>query len=447
MTDPSTVPPSKTTLGERLLSPIADVRREEVASALLLTLIMFLILAAYYMLKTAREVFILGEGGAEVKSYSSAGQALLLLVLVPAYGAFASRVNRTQLVQWVTLFFASNLGLFLMALSAGWHVGVPYFLWVGIFNLMVIAQFWAFASDIYTPEQGKRVFPLIGVGSSLGAWVGSVRAGEVVATLGTARLLIAAALILVVCAFLARLVNHLRPRVDATHVVAREEEVPLGKENGFSLIFGDRYLMLIAALAVLLNVVNTSGEYLFGRYVVEMANATHGTGPEGAAAREAFIGSTYSSFFSTVNLVGFVMQMFVVSRVIKFAGLGRALFIHPIVAMSGYALMLRSSSLTTMTYLKVADNSLDYSLGNTTKQALWLPTSREAKYKAKQAVDSFFVRAGDVLQAGIVFVGERLALAVPAFATINLVLAGLWLGVTVLLNRQIAAKETAKAKV
>ena len=156
------------------------MRREEVASALLLTLIMFLILAAYYMLKTAREVFILGEGGAEVKSYSSAGQALLLLVLVPAYGAFASRVNRIQLVQWVTLFFASHLALFLMALAAGWHVGVPYFLWLGIFNLMVIAQFWAFANDLYTPEQGKRIFPLIGVGSSLGAWVGSVRAGQIV---------------------------------------------------------------------------------------------------------------------------------------------------------------------------------------------------------------------------------------------------------------------------
>ena len=110
MNEPATAPPVRKTIAERLLSPIAEVRREEVASALLLTLIMFLILAAYYMLKTAREVFILGEGGAEVKSYSSAGQALLLLGLVPAYGAFASRVNRIQLVQWVTLFFASNLG-------------------------------------------------------------------------------------------------------------------------------------------------------------------------------------------------------------------------------------------------------------------------------------------------------------------------------------------------
>jgi ATP:ADP antiporter, AAA family len=428
------------TIGERLLSPIAEVRRDEIASAILLTLIMFLILAAYYMLKTAREIFILGEGGAEVKSYSSAGQALLLLVLVPAYGAFASRVSRIQLVHWVTLFFASHLALFLLALSAGWRVGVPYFLWLGIFNLMVIAQFWAFASDIYTPDQGKRLFPLIGVGSSLGAWVGSMRAGQIVTTLGTSRLLVAAAVILTLCAFLAKWAYYVRPRAAVSTAAAAEEEKPLGKQGGFAMIFGDRYLMLIAALAVILNVVNTSGEYLFGRYVVEMANATHGTGPEGAAAREAFIGSTYSQFFSTVNLVGFVMQMFVVSRVIKFLGVGTALFIHPVVALSGYLLMLRAPSMTTITYVKVADNSLDYSLGNTTKQALWLPTSREAKYKAKQAVDSFFVRAGDVIQAGLVYGGEMLALAVPAFALINAVLAGAWLGIVVLLNRQIKSK-------
>ena len=439
MTDPATSTPGRKSIGQRLLSPIAEVRREEVASALLLTLIMFLILAAYYMLKTAREVFILGEGGAEVKSYSSAGQALLLLVLVPAYGAFASRVSRIQLVQWVTLFFALHLAMFLMAIAAGWHVGVPYFLWIGIFNLMVIAQFWAFANDLYTPEQGKRLFPLIGVGSSLGAWVGSVRAGQIVTTLGTSRLLIAGGIILVICAFLARLAYQLRPRLVAA-AAAAEDEKPLGGPNGFSLIFGDRYLMLIAALAVVLNIVNTSGEYLFGRYVVDMANATHGSGPEGAAAREAFIGGTYSRLFSTVNLVGFVLQMFVVSRVIKFAGVGRSLFIHPAIALSGYLLMLRAPSMTTMTYLKIADNSVDYSLGNTTKQALWLPTSREAKYKAKQAVDSFFVRAGDVIQAGLVYTGELLALAVPAFAAINVVLAGAWLGIVLLLNRQMKLK-------
>ena len=93
-----------------------------------------------------------------------------------------------------------------------------------------------------------------------------------------------------------------------------------------------------------------------------------------------------------------------------------------------------------MGVLKIADNSIDYSLGNTTKQALWLPTSREAKYKAKQAVDSFFVRMGDVASAGVVFVGERLALAIPVFASINVLLTVAWIGVVVLLNHTLRRK-------
>ena len=121
---------------EKLLSPIADVRRGESVNALLLTLLMFLLLAGYYMLKTAREVFILSEGGAEVKSYASAGQAILLLGLVPAYGAFASRVSRVSLVTWVSLFFVSNIVLFGLANSAGVRIGFPYFLWVVIFNVI-----------------------------------------------------------------------------------------------------------------------------------------------------------------------------------------------------------------------------------------------------------------------------------------------------------------------
>ncbi len=418
---------------ERALSPIADVRRGEAPSVLLMTLLMFLVLAAYYLLKTAREVFILTDGGAEVKSYSSAGQAVLLLALVPAYGAFASRVNRVRLVTSVTLFFASNLLLFLFAVQAGLRVGIVYFLWVGIFNLMVIAQFWAFAADLYTREQGSRLFPLIGVGSSLGAWVGSMRAGNVIASAGPGRLLIGGAVVLVICALLVPVIARVTGRIEKTQAAA--PEVPLGKENGFSMIFKDRYLMLIAVLTVLINVVNTGGEYLFGRYVVEQSVAIHGAGPEAAAAREVFVGATYSKLFSTVNLVGFLLQMFVVSRVFKFLGVGKSLFIHPTVALVGYLMMLRAPSVQLMGVLKVADNSLDYSLGNTTKQALWLPTSREAKYKAKQAVDSFFVRSGDVLSAAVVFVGERLLLTVPGFAAINLVLALGWLSVVTLINR------------
>jgi ATP:ADP antiporter, AAA family len=438
-------PPSNPDKGvvERLLSPIADVRRGESATALLMALTMFLILAGYYMMKTAREVFILSEGGAEVKSYSAAGQALLLLILVPAYGAFASRVNRVQLIQWVTLFFAFNLVLFMLALAAGLHIGIVYFLWVGIFNVMVIAQFWAFANDLYTTEQGKRLFPLIGLGSSLGAWIGSLRAGALVETVGPSRLLVAGAVVLVVCVVLSRIIDRVARR-ECAPAKAREAEEKLAEgPNGFKMIISDRYLTLIALLTILLNVVNTSGEYLFGRYVVQTANSLHGSGPEVAAARQQFIGSTYSSLYSHVNLIGFLLQMFVVSRLFKFLGVGRSLFIHPIVALGGYVMMLRAPSFEAMRWLKIADNSIDYSLGNTTKQALWLPTSREAKYKAKQAVDSFCVRAGDVLQAGIVYTAERIALSIPGFAAINVVLCGAWLAVVAALNVRLRPHEEA----
>jgi AAA family ATP:ADP antiporter len=432
----------RASLVERLLSPIAEVRREEAASALLMTLLIFLLLAAYYLMKTAREILILTEGGAAVKSYSSAGQALLLLIVVPAYGAFASRVSPVRLVTVVTLVFTAQLALFAVAVGAGFHVAILYFLWLGIFNLMVIAQFWAYASDMYTEEQGKRLFPLIGVGASLGAWVGALRAGAILETAGPVRLLGGACGILLICTALVPLVNRVTRR-EARAEQAKADE-PIGKGDGFAMIRADRYLLLIALLTLLLNVVNTSGEYLFGRYIVEQSQALYvGSGPDVVAARERFVGQTYSQLYSMVNLVGFLLQMFVVSRLFKWLGVGRSLLVHPMVALVGYLLMLRAPSLQLMNVLKIADNSIDYSLSNTTRQALWLPTSREAKYKAKQAVDSFVVRSGDVAQAGIVFVGERLAFTVAAFAAVNIVLAAAWLAVVTLLAAMQAQRAAA----
>jgi AAA family ATP:ADP antiporter len=431
----------------RALSPIADVREGEASTALLMMLTMFIVLGGYYLLKTAREMFILSEGGAEVKSYSSAGQAVLLLFIVPAYSAFASRVNRTQLVQWVTLFFAGNLLLFLFALRLGLHIGIVYFLWLGIFNVVVIAQLWAFAADLFSEEQGKRLFPLIGVGSSLGAWVGSLRAGQLVEAVGPARLLVGGAATLIVCVVLVRVLDRLTRRRATTPSIRADQKLAAGP-SGFRMIAGNRYLLLIASLVLLLNVVNTSGEYLFGKYVVSTAEALYGAGPESAAARQQFVGASYSSYFSSISLVGFLLQLFVVSRLFKFLGVGKSLFIHPIVAVVSYVMMLRAPSFEAIRLLKIADNSINYSLGNTTMQALWLPTNREAKFKAKQAIDSFCVRAGDVLQAAIVYTGELSALSVAGFAAVNVAFACGWLGVAAGLRRRLQARahDTGKAE-
>src|SRR3954462_1602339 len=139
-----------------------------------MTLTVFLLLTAYYFLKTAREPLILLHGGAEGKSYAAAGQAVLLVGVVRVYAALARRVGRMTLIASVYLFFTANLVFFAALARAGVDIGVPFYLWVGIFSNTVIAQFWSFANDVYSAEQGKRLFAVLGIGSSVGAVAGAL---------------------------------------------------------------------------------------------------------------------------------------------------------------------------------------------------------------------------------------------------------------------------------
>ena len=418
-----------------------DVRAGEGVSVLVLAANVFGLLAFYYVLKTIRDSLILSEGGAEVTSYSSAGQAVLLAFLVPAYGRFASRVSRTRLISGVTLFFASHLLIFCALGSAGVHVGIAFFLWTGVFNLVVIAQFWAFANDLFTEEQGKRLFPLIGVGASLGAWIGAQIAAHVFAGVGPYRLMVVAAAGLTACIFLTLWAD----RRERRQVADRDREkavAPLGRQGGFELVRRERYLLLIALLIVVLNVVNTTGEFLLNRLIV--AHATERVAAAGIAlgeseanaARAAIIGTFKAQFFSWVNLLGFLFQLLLVSRILKYVGVRGALLVLPTVAFFSYGMMATVPILSIVRLAKILENSTDYSIQNTTRHALFLPTSREAKYKAKQAIDSFFMRVGDLLQAVVVFVGVRLSLDVRGFAFVNLALVLVWIAIAIAIGRE-----------
>jgi AAA family ATP:ADP antiporter len=158
---------SKERLGplERFLTLFTVVRPGEGVLALLLSLNIFLILTAYYILKPFREALILGQGSAELKSYMSAGQVLLLAAVVPLYAKLVARLPRRRLINVVTLFFVVCLVLFYGLRQVGVPLGILFFLWIGIFNLMIVAQFWSFANDIYTNEEGDGravTFPIHG---------------------------------------------------------------------------------------------------------------------------------------------------------------------------------------------------------------------------------------------------------------------------------------------
>ena len=183
------------TLVDRALRPFADVRAGEGLTALLLALNVFLILSAYYVLKPVREALILGEGTAEEKTYLSAGQVVLLAFVVPLYGTLVASLNRRRLINSVTAFFVACLGVFYLLGHLGVHLGVAFFLWIGIFNMMIVAQFWSFANDIYAKDEGERLFPIVGFGASAGAVFGSSFAGRFIHRVGVLDLLLVGAAI------------------------------------------------------------------------------------------------------------------------------------------------------------------------------------------------------------------------------------------------------------
>jgi AAA family ATP:ADP antiporter len=424
---------------ERFLNIFTEVRHGEAISALLLALNIFLILTAYYVLKPVREALILAGGGAEIKSYAAAGQALLLLAAVPFYGWLASRVPRRVLINGVTLFFVGCLLVFYALAHMQIPIGVVFFLWVGIFNLMVPAQFWAFANDLYTPEAGKRLFVIVAFGASLGAVAGSFLDAELIAPLGVYQLMLVAAGILALSLLITNGVDRVERRRSTPAVTTRaeaSEDEPLREGDAFALVFRSRYLLLIALLMLVLNWVNTTGEYILGRTVLSAAEQAIAQGAAPGLTKEEYVGEFYAQFFTVVNLVGLLLQLFVVSRVLKYLGVGVAIMILPLIALGGYLIAAFYPVLAMVRWAKTAENATDYSVQNTVRQVLFLPTTREQKYKAKQAIDTFFVRAGDVLSAVLVYAGTTwLALSTQGFALVNVGLVLLWLGIAILIGR------------
>ncbi|MBL4683765.1 MAG: MFS transporter [Nannocystaceae bacterium] len=428
--------PAKTWL-ERVLSLAAEVRPGEAVTALILSLNVFAVLSAYYMIKPAREALILAmDSGAELKSYASAAIAVLLLLAVPLYGRVANRMQPNRLVISVTLFFVSNLVAFYFAGQNAVLrplLGIPFYLWVGMFNMMVVAQFWAFANTVYTVEQGKRLFAVVGIGASLGAAVGSKVASALAERLGESSLMLVAAAVLSVSAVLTQWI-HLRERDRSS--APRKPSSP-AKAGGYAMVFSDRYLLLLAALTLILNFVNSNGEYVLSVMISDWAEQSKAAGTLGGLSKGAFIAKQYADFFFYVNIMGVVLQTFVVSRIVRWGGMRLALLVLPVIVLGSWSLIALFPALLMVRVGKTVENATDYSINNTVCHMLWLPTSREAKFKAKQAVDAFFVRMGDVASAGLVFAATTLtSLSVSTFALINVALAGGWILVAAAIMRQ-----------
>ena len=435
----------------RALQLVAPVRPGEAASALLLLVNIFVLLTSYYVLKVIREPLILsGGGGAELKAYASGGQAILLLLAVPAFGFLASRVNRIKLLTTMQVIFISCLIGFYLLARAKAPIGLAFYLWLGVYNMFVISNFWSFANDLYSQEQGKRLFPIIGVGGSVGAILGARAPKWLAEVFGIYELFLVVAGALVVSIVVYRIIDR-RERIEKderdTVALTKPEAVrPVEREGGFKLVLSDKYLRVMAAMVMTMSLVNTAGEYVISSmaeaeskvyaaekvaaFVAENPSSTQPERDEVAdKATGAFLGGFFSDYYSLVNLIVLLIQALAVSRVIQLLGVRRALFVMPVIAFAGMIGFLLFAKLSTVRISKTAENSIDYSLQNTLRQALYLPTSRAMKYKAKAAIDTFGIRTADAV-AGLMLVPllvNVLGLGVKTFAVVNLGFIALWI--------------------
>jgi AAA family ATP:ADP antiporter len=431
--------PIRLTRLDRLVSLFTKLRPGEGRSVLLFFSYALLIMLSYYILKTIREPLLLTKASAEMKSYAYAATAFLLLILIPLYGLAFRHSGKLQLTRYVTAFFVATLLIFLLMGRAGMDIGFAYYVWVGIFNVMITAQFWAFAADTYNVKSGQRLFPVIMVGATLGSLAAPALAGALFPLLGPwILMIIAMALLALTLPFVAWSRSAVPPG-SRSHYHAEQLAESGGALGGLRLVLTDRYLFLLAVMIVLLNWVNTTGEYILAELVVRQADLVAGSG---GVDKADFIARFYGGFFTAVNVLTLVIQVTLVARIIHWIGVRGAVLVLPLIAVLGYGMVVFVPIFSLIRVVKILENSTDYSLMNTTRHALYLPLNPAEKYEGKTTIEAFFWRFGDLAQAGAVYAGLHwFGFGVSQFAMLNMALSLTWLAVAWMVGRRYTTAE------
>ena len=441
---------------ERFLKLFADVRPQEGATSLILIANIFLILTAYYLIKPVREGWlaitdIAGFTKLEVKAYSAFAQSVMLVAILPVYAMLAARWPRRQLIVRVggafafalIMFWASQPGMLFGSVPL---VGILFYLFVGIFSVTLVAQFWAFSSDVYGPERGARLFPIVAIGAALGStfgsWLGErlVRMPAVEAFDLIIFAMLPLGMALALASWIDRRGTYGSPSSWTTDRWA-QPAAPQPGDGPYKLILKHRYLAMTAAMIMVFTWVVTSGDnILFSIVQKSLADDLSQLADNPVAYQQALREATtafYGDLYFWINLITLFLQAFVVSRILSAGGMQALLLTTPFISLAAYASMIFLPILGLIKILKVAENSSSYSIHNTARHMLWLPTSKEMLYQAKPTVDTLFVRLGDGLAALTILVGTRVfSLENFGFVVINIALVLVWIVLSTYLQRE-----------
>lgn len=368
----------KPSLSQRLLAPIAEVRRDEVVTALLMFAYSFLAMSSYNIVKPITRSTFIADLGADNLPYVLLAVGLLIGVVMAGYAWITSRLPRrwglpvTQAAMVVLL-----LAFWVLFQTPRSWVSVAFFFAGKILGLLLISQFWTLANLVYDPRQAKRLFGFIGGGAPLGGIAGSAILTGYATQIGTVNLLLVSAALLAACTGVVTLIIARERNVQTTGAAGPRRKQAVGAAEAFRLLRESKHLQIIAMVI---------GFAAIGASIIEqqlnMAAAAQ-KGQEATDAITAFLGQVQL----WMSLIGFVIQVWLTSRIHRLLGIGFALLVLPVALGSTATLMLLNAALWVPGVARVTDQSLRYTVDKTTREILFMPLPSDLKYKAKSFVD------------------------------------------------------------
>src|SRR4051812_4922789 len=409
---------------------MVDVRAKELRALLLGFAFHFLILTGYYILRPIRDS-IAASNRLETLPWMFTATLIAMLLANILFAAVVARMSRRKFIPLAYGFFIFNLALFFVLMRSAssaeqvW-IGRGLYVWVSVFNLFNTAIFWAFITDLFTVEQGKRLYGFIAVGGSLGAIAGAYITKHFIGQIGPANLLGISALIFAIGASLVRFF----PTGFADRSQPNDaKEAPIGGSvwSGLTHIARSPYLLGLAGTMLFYTITSTWAYF-----------------QQSDLARETLKSSEERTVFLAnleiwVNSITVVVQIFLTGRLLKWFGVGFTLVAMPFVSMLGFAAMGMAPSLALLGVFQVVRRAAAYALLRPSREILFTILSREDKYKVKGVTDTLGYRTGDQIGAWSYGALHALGLGLSSISFVAVPVVVGWCGLSVWLGRKQAA--------
>jgi ATP/ADP translocase/HEAT repeat protein len=400
------------------LEATIKVRPGEGRRTALLFVYLLLASAVFILGRTVRDTLFLSRFPIRFLPWMFVLYGLASAVTVVVYSRYADRVPRHSLIQAsLAIGIATYLATWALVRAQQAWIYPVFYVWSEVAANLFIVQFWTFANDLFDARAAKRLFPAIGAARMLGVIVVGLGAGAVVKAIGTPQLLFVLVAGMAGIAVCATLLGRERRAESA------DRPVRMGRRRrGEARIASDPYVRALAGMILLIFVALTIGDYQFKRI-----------------ARDTFqednLARFFSLFYAGTGIVSFVFQLVLTPRILARLGVGAGMLVMPTVFGAGSALLLLVARLPVATAMKFADNGFQYTIHETTLQALYVPFPPEIKARTRAFLDAVVkplsYGAGGV---ALLLLVPHLSVGQLSFATVPLVLA--WMATIPVVRRR-----------